>query len=79
MDGYKELAAAVVRSACDDYIRCKRAVIRAKKRGKRTDAEYSLQALTRWFNSSYAGLLMEISPDILLKQMDEIAERTAGE
>ena len=76
-EGYALLAASIVRTVCDDYLRYKRASIRAARRREYSRAFYEAERLRNWFFSPWAEMLMDMEPDAMLKILDETAERTA--
>ena len=80
LENYEALAAAIVESACRDYIAAKRAIRRpVQRRTKRLrDAEADLNALLRFFHSEWCGLLCDIDPERLMAMLDyEAAHHSA--
>lgn len=78
LENYEALAAAIVESACRDYIAAMRAYKMAKRSGRRATAAGDIVALLRFFHSEWCGLLCDIDPERLMAMLDyEATHRSA--
>lgn len=76
--GYYLLAAAILESACRDYIMARRTYKRAKRSGRRATAAGDIVALLRFFHSEWCGLLCDIDPDRMISMLDYEADHTTA-
>lgn len=73
VESYEMLAAAIVESACRDYIHWYRALAKSARKKTREEAEAQLHALVRFFHSDWYGVLCDIGPDRLISMLEDEA------
>lgn len=68
MDGYTELAAAIVERALQDY---KTAAEHIKRKYNTTEAERTIHDVSKFLKSEWFAMLSDLNGKLLLKMMKE--------
>lgn len=69
-EGARALAAAIIETACDDYVRSRKTAALNKNKSRAEQAAWEVEDILRFFHSNWYGTLCDLDPDILLEEMD---------